>query len=761
MKQLQYISVTGGTWFELDHILQYGEKVKAEHVTCDSAYSSGWRHQQMISCGEGEFLRLGMSDGGGNIGNIYYTYSEGDHQNIGRSAFSDAEVMITKDYFYLDGSIIYSHSFTEEAVWTTNMVLFANTNEGADSVEYQTASLGTVTILASDNSIVAEYIPVLDSSNNVCFYNTVSGNYIYKEGTGTPIAGPLTTTISVYGSTSKIGSNGGTVNITVESETSWTASTSANWVTIGTVSGTSATTSTTITVSANTSSNQRTCNIDFVNETGDTNTFPITQKAISNEYIFCDRVSNNGNASIDTGIYPDSATTIDIFITNENTGATGSGKRYVGNSGFKLTTYNTSENSVSYVYGDGSYDGFSFPTGDAFEFKLSNTGMTVISEGTSTDEQITMTDFTTTGETIKIGESGCLASFGRCIIRKGGSVVADLYPCTFRNNVGFYDTVSESFIGDTGFTSVDIYGNLVMGDGDSDIDNINIGGDGVVLIYLGSKPIYANSPFVGLKIGNAELENTSGSTASTVVKSSEPWTLTIDSAATWLSASTLSGATGKTNVTFTATEDNLSTTPRSTIVTATTQSFSATCQVAQKQEGYFYITSVNDYNHEAINLGLPASNDIVIEVKGMWKGIANGQTVIGYYGGYDSYDGWRFFNYTNSLYFDWGNNRINEDSGSYGPSGQTFDFEIGNYYVKDNTTGNDIIQGNPVSSTYQGFDIHVCVGTIWINSIQIYKNNVIVFDGVAKEENGTLGIYDSISGTLYYNPELEMTSCVV
>ena len=95
MKQLQYISVTGGTWFELDHILQYGEKVKAEHVTCDSSYSEGYRHQQMISCGDGEFLRLGMSPG-----NMYYTYSEADQQFIGRSAFSDAEVMITKDYFF-------------------------------------------------------------------------------------------------------------------------------------------------------------------------------------------------------------------------------------------------------------------------------------------------------------------------------------------------------------------------------------------------------------------------------------------------------------------------------------------------------------------------------------------------------------------------------------------------------------------------------------------------------------------------------------
>lgn len=217
------------------------------------------------------------------------------------------------------------------------------------------------------------------------------------------------------------------------------------------------------------------------------------------KYTFCEMIYNNGTSSIDTGIYPDSSTTINITIKNENTGSTGYDAVYVGNSGLKLTKYGGDDEYIKYEYGNGSAGSsrtIPFWAGSTAEFQLSNTGIVETTTANTWEEQITMTEFTATGDTIKIGSEECFASFGKCVIKKNGVIVANLSPCTLGNLVGMYDSITETFKSNTGFTAIDVYGDMVLGDGATAIESINIGSDGVRMIYIGNKPFYANQPLV-------------------------------------------------------------------------------------------------------------------------------------------------------------------------------------------------------------------------------------------------------------------------
>ena len=738
MKQLQYLDADSSVYFITNYY-----PTTATGLSLKVKYLGNFEDLEAVisnNCWNPDGIQLYAHP---NFDGCYYcNFGEGEEGYVHlNDMYVDAEITLSHTGLTVNGETVQfqGNAVAENPFYINSMLGDFNGNTRFYYIQ-----------IYENGVLSADFVPVYDENDDVCFYDNVSNSYLYA-AQGTPVAGPLASTINVTSDSSNIAANGGIVRLTVNSETSWTASTSANFATIGTLTGTSATTSTTVTIASNETASGRTCVIDFVNETGDTASVTINQKKLLYQYTFCDKVYNNRTASIDTGIYPDSATTIDIIITNENTGNTGYKAKYVGNSDFFLSTLYSDKDRLNFEYGDGYNSGGFFYTDATSHFILGNTGYT--QDGST--GSINMTEFTATGDTIKIGESGNAASFGRCIISKGGEVVADLRPCTFGNNVGFYNVVSETFIGNTGFTAIDVYGNLILGDGDTDIEQINLGSEGVSIIFLGDKPMYANSPFVGLKMSDAELNYNSGSTGSTVVKSSEPWTLTIDSAVTWLSASTLSGPSGKTNVVFTATENNSSNSARTTVVTATSSSFSATCEVKQNIEA-LYITCTSNEQDLYIDLGTYVDSSSYVEVTGMWKGITQGNTVIGYLAGYDNPDGWRFFNYDTHPYFDWGANRIGNDNFDAYTSGLTFNFKLDNYGIYDNDSGQYIAVGNPVQFTETGLTINVDVGTIWIKSIKIYRNNVLVFNGVGKDDGTHIGIYDIVGQTMYYNQDLTM-----
>lgn len=136
---------------------------------------------------------------------------------------------------------------------------------------------------------------------------------------------------------------------------------------------------------------------------------------------------------------------------------------------------------------------------------------------------------------------------------------------------------------------------------------------------------------------------------------------------------------------------------------------------------------------------------------------ATGDVIFGCFGDSD-YDDYRFFNNSCELYFDIpGNNRI--ISNIYRINMDIiYELELGNYYVKDLTTNEIIVQSEFVD------DFGNIENTITLNHystdrnsrnkwyyVKIYNNNKLILDFIPVRKDGVGYMYDKISNQLFGN----------
>lgn len=123
-------------------------------------------------------------------------------------------------------------------------------------------------------------------------------------------------------------------------------------------------------------------------------------------------------------------------------------------------------------------------------------------------------------------------------------------------------------------------------------------------------------------------------------------------------------------------------------------------------------------------------------------------------------DDFRIFYYTNGS-FDWGNKRQSGIAGSIGGfigSGVDYDITMGNGWLYNNLTSSYLYQG--VTSTYNhNCSIRVDVGGQKVKSLQIKNSGVVVFDAFAAldNSNNVIGLYDTVSDTMFTNSSLNLT----
>lgn len=133
-----------------------------------------------------------------------------------------------------------------------------------------------------------------------------------------------------------------------------------------------------------------------------------------------------------------------------------------------------------------------------------------------------------------------------------------------------------------------------------------------------------------------------------------------------------------------------------------------------------------------------------------------GDAIIGYQESTDKKD-WRFFNYNQAAYFDtYGGTVANGTriSGGRISAGTSYTLEMGNYYIKDIQTGNNIINGPAYAGN--GYD-HIYINGKNTPSknrwyfIQIYDNNVLVRDFIPVRLGQIGYLYDKVNKTLFGN----------
>lgn len=148
---------------------------------------------------------------------------------------------------------------------------------------------------------------------------------------------------------------------------------------------------------------------------------------------------------------------------------------------------------------------------------------------------------------------------------------------------------------------------------------------------------------------------------------------------------------------------------------------------------------------------------VKFRVKGMTKGYQNGGITVGHYGVPDSTrarvesKAIRCFMHGRNGYYDFQGDRNPNYSGvdfTY-TDGRVYDITCDNYGVYDNTTGAYMWQGTPKNTIVEpSAEIFFDVGCWWIKSLQIWRNDVLVFDGVAATDGVSTGLYDRVSGTI-------------
>lgn len=479
-----------------------------------------------------------------------------------------------------------------------------------------------------------------DTNNgNIGIYDSISDLLKYN-GNLTMSKGADFHTFEASPTSLSFNSAGGSLTTTVNAQTGWTCTVPTGF-TLSTTAGTSGTTSITVTAPSYTGTTDKSETVVFTDDDGYTINLALKQKKPYSAYTFCSMVKDQGHSWVDTGIYPDSATTIEIYVRNDyEEGGSVTKQLLIGNE--EMLLWKNGTNSIYFNYGDGSINFWLSPQSSA-TFTLSNTGITKTDETGTTGRSITMTSFAGTGSTIKIsGSQGELvpafASYGRIVIKKGGNVVGDFMPCMLGTEVGFYDNVNQLFknnIGSSEFTAIDEYG-MVMGQ--EPFESLYLGTDEVRIMFLGEKPIYApySAPFSGLQMTSASSIGWSGDTTSLSIKSSEDWTLAFPAGNTWLSASTMSGTSGTSTVTLTAIENPTSS--RTATITATTANYSATCVVTQDNfvENFMFNYNAKEYDAsthsfpkksgQLFNEDLVLNSDAIsastdyVNINGQWMG---------------------------------------------------------------------------------------------------------------------------------------------
>ena len=166
-----------------------------------------------------------------------------------------------------------------------------------------------------------------------------------------------------------------------------------------------------------------------------------------------------------------------------------------------------------------------------------------------------------------------------------------------------------------------------------------------------------------------------------------------------------------------------------------------------KVEPYIY----RDSSHKGFisDLGVTLKDNTRIEIK-LRPTSNGGGMIIGEVNPPNDDDDYRFFWYNTRIFYDYGSDRMDS------PLAINTDYvlEVGNYYIKDLTSGNYILQGDAKSGVATAHtrtlglfgDVNEDYGFIYY--IKIYEGDTLVKDFVpVKSEDGSVTLYDNVSKT--------------
>lgn len=278
MYYVEYIQTDQNCWFDTGIIPDINTKVELD-ITTPSSVSSDWR---------GFFGAQNADDSPSTFQIRRYNRNNQFSARVGDGIGADSgpnyttntryTLTLDKDYFVVNET---QYSVGATSFDTCNYNLFINGINNPSWANQYRAACGTYhRIKIWENGVlVGDFRPAVDDNDNVGFYDDVTHTFKQNLGTGTPVAGPIASSINVTPSKTTLKATGETISIEVATENAWTLSTSGD--SFLTLSSTGDTGSTTITATAPsyTGATARTDVLTFTDSvTGDEAVLTIKQK---------------------------------------------------------------------------------------------------------------------------------------------------------------------------------------------------------------------------------------------------------------------------------------------------------------------------------------------------------------------------------------------------------------------------------------------------------------------------------------------------
>ena len=110
-----------------------------------------------------------------------------------------------------------------------NITLF---NASSNTNQVKEGTIGTISIYDSNDVLTYKFVPCIDDNDNLAYYDEVNDNYIYPNSQTYFYSGSVASTIIVDSDIKAVPASGGTINITVDSESNWSAATTDMSVTV-------------------------------------------------------------------------------------------------------------------------------------------------------------------------------------------------------------------------------------------------------------------------------------------------------------------------------------------------------------------------------------------------------------------------------------------------------------------------------------------------------------------------------------------------
>lgn len=278
MYYVEYIQTDQNCWFDTGLKPDINTKIELD-VTTPNSVSSDWR----------VFVGAQNNDDGDSTFQIRrYNEENKFSARVGDGTGADSgpnyttntryTLSLDKDFFIVDG--------TQYAVGTTtfdtcNYNLFINGCNNPQWANQYRAINGTYHRLKvwENNVLVGDFRPAVDDNDNVGFYDDVTSTFKQNLGTGTPIAGPIASSIIISASKTSLAAAGEAITISVQTENAWTLSADANNFLSFSSTGDTGGTTITATAPSYTGATARTTTITFTDSvTGDEMELTIRQK---------------------------------------------------------------------------------------------------------------------------------------------------------------------------------------------------------------------------------------------------------------------------------------------------------------------------------------------------------------------------------------------------------------------------------------------------------------------------------------------------